>query len=45
MSTKRMPPARPVKHEEAPNKKAILWIGGIALLLIITISVLLIVNG
>lgn len=45
MTTKRIPPARPVKHEEAPNKKAMFWIGGIVLVLIITLSVLLIVNG
>lgn len=45
MATKRIPPTRPVKQEEAPNKKVMYWIGGIVLLLIITISVLLIVNG
>lgn len=45
MTTKRMPPTRPAKHEEAPNKKAMFWISGIVLVLIIAISVLLIVNG
>lgn len=45
MATKRMPPTRPIKQEEAPNKKVLYWIGGIVLVLIIAISVLLVVNG
>ena len=45
MTTKRMPPTRTTKQDEAPNKKAMIWVGSIVLLLIVVISVLIIVNG
>ncbi|MGZ9582936.1 hypothetical protein [Paenibacillus marinisediminis] len=45
MTTKRMPPTRPTKQDESLNKKAMIWVGSIVLLLIVVISVLIIVNG
>ncbi|CAH8715810.1 hypothetical protein M5W83_04285 [Paenibacillus thiaminolyticus] len=45
MATKRKPPVIATKPQDAVNKKAIYWAGGIALVLVIIVSILLVMNG
>ncbi|WP_181438657.1 hypothetical protein [Paenibacillus sambharensis] len=45
MSARRKPPVMKAKPQETVNRKALVWIGAAAAVVIIGMAVLLIVNG
>lgn len=45
MATKRKPPTIPTKSNEVMNKKALYWLGGVLVLIVIIVSILLFTNG